>query len=227
MGLPKTGVAFSFPIPGLVSQADTKLLITNPTIAAGDFVVWNPNGAGSYDNLATTPTAIGAGAGVLISLSATEMGYLVGNGILVKWEDAAGAQWCSGGATIIPSARNLEDLAYPTTTGRSMDVDANGGVEVGSFQADAIDAGAIKADAVTKIQAGLSTLDADDVHDEVIEGALTFRQMMRIILAACANVLSGGGTTTITIKDLANTKPRITATVDSSGNRTNVTLDGS
>jgi hypothetical protein len=40
-------------------------------------------------------------------------------------------------------ARVADDFAYPTTSGRAMDVDASGGVEVGSFQAGAITAAAI------------------------------------------------------------------------------------
>ena len=69
-----------------------------------------------------------------------------------------------------------DDLAWPTVTGRSIDTDANGGVEVGAIQNDvitaasiavgaiaadafaagAIDAAALAADAVTEIQAGLA-----------------------------------------------------------------------
>lgn len=68
---------------------------------------------------------------------------------------------------------------------------------------------------------------ADAVHSEVIEGALTFKEMVRIFLAVLANKSSGGGTTTITFRDEADTKDRIVGTVDESGNRSAVTLDGS
>lgn len=67
----------------------------------------------------------------------------------------------------------------------------------------------------------------DAVLDEVVEGALTLRQILRVSLAALANKVAGGGTTTITFRDLADSKARITATVDANGNRTAVTLDGS
>ena len=59
------------------------------------------------------------------------------------------------------AARQLVDLAYPTTSGRSMDVDASGGVEVGSFQAGAITAAAIATDAI----------DADAMADGAITAA--------------------------------------------------------
>ncbi|MFH1596714.1 MAG: hypothetical protein ABIG94_10160 [Pseudomonadota bacterium] len=38
---------------------------------------------------------------------------------------------------------------------------------------------------------------------------------------------SGGGTSTVKFRDHADSKDRIIATVDSSGNRTDVILDGS
>jgi len=51
--------------------------------------------------------------------------------------------------------------------------------------------------------------------------------MLRIILAAVAGKASGGGTATIKFRDQADTKDRITATVDVDGNRTLVVVDGS
>lgn len=61
----------------------------------------------------------------------------------------------------------------------------------------------------------------------VIEGSYTAQEMLRLIASALAGELSGAGTTTITILGVDGTTDRITATVDASGNRTSVTLDGS
>jgi len=72
----------------------------------------------------------------------------------------------------------------------------------------------------------LSASGIDAILDDVLEGTLTVRQAMRIILAAAAGKSTGGGTGTIYFRDLADTKNRIKATVDSNGNRTSVTLDG-
>ena len=58
------------------------------------------------------------------------------------------------------------------------------------------------------------------------ETSLTIRQALRLVLAATAGKLSGAATTTITIRNVGDTKDRITATVDTSGNRTAVTTDG-
>lgn len=67
---------------------------------------------------------------------------------------------------------------------------------------------------------------ADTVLDEIVEGTLTMRQVMRILLAALAGKSSGGGTVTLTFRDIADSKARITATVDTSGNRTAIVRDG-
>lgn len=65
-----------------------------------------------------------------------------------------------------------------------------------------------------------------DIFGYTVEGAMTFLQSIRISLSALARKSAGGGTATITFKDGADTKARITATVDANGNRTAVTVDG-
>lgn len=58
-----------------------------------------------------------------------------------------------------------------------------------------------------------------------VDNNLTLIQSMRLVVAALAGKVSGAGGTTITIRDTADTKNRIVATVDSNGNRTALTLD--
>lgn len=65
----------------------------------------------------------------------------------------------------------------------------------------------------------------DDVWDEALEGSYTARQLNRLYTAALAGKLSGAATTTVNIRDTADSKNRISATVDSDGNRSSVTLD--
>lgn len=72
----------------------------------------------------------------------------------------------------------------------------------------------------------LSAAGIDAIIDDVIEGSLTLRQAIRIYLAALAGKSTGGGTSTLTFRDNADSKARITATVDADGNRTAITLDG-
>lgn len=67
--------------------------------------------------------------------------------------------------------------------------------------------------------------EVDAVWDEVVDGATTARQSMRVQNSALAGKASGLGTTTAVFRDLADTKDRISATVDADGNRTAVTRD--
>lgn len=106
----------------LVSQANTKLMQVNPTIAAGDFKVSIDGGA--LANLGTLPTVTpAAGSMVKITLSTTEM---AGANATVVCSDAAGAEWCDLTINIPTAARQVDDLAYPATSGRSLVVDAAG-----------------------------------------------------------------------------------------------------
>jgi hypothetical protein len=66
---------------------------------------------------------------------------------------------------------------------------------------------------------------ADAVHDEVVDGTFTFRESTRLQNSAAAGKASGAGTTNYVLRDLADTKDRIDATVDALGNRTAITRD--
>jgi len=88
----------SYPVRGsiykfataLVSQADTKLLKSNPTLASGD--VKASTDGGSFANLGTLPTVTpSSDRRVQVTLSASEMG---GQQVEVAFVDAAGAEWC-------------------------------------------------------------------------------------------------------------------------------------
>ena len=118
---PKKNAAYKFYV-ALVDQSNTKLLKANPTIAAGDFKVSTDGGA--FANLTTLPSANpAAGRAVMIDLSAAEMN---GDNIVVQCVDAAGAEWCDLLLNIQTTARQIDDLAYPATSGRSLAVDASG-----------------------------------------------------------------------------------------------------
>ena len=60
---------------------------------------------------------------------------------------------------------------------------------------------------------------------ETIEGTYTLKDAIRIILAFAAGKVSGGGTASIKFRSTGDDVDRIQATVDSSGNRTAVTLN--
>jgi hypothetical protein len=65
------------------------------------------------------------------------------------------------------------------------------------------------------------------LHEYVVEGVLTFEEVQRIKLAILGGKSTGGGTLNPKFRDVADGKDRMDATVDTVGNRTAVTLDGS
>lgn len=105
---------------------------------------------------------------------------------------------------------------------------AAGGIAAASFAAGAIDASAIAADAIGSSE--LATTAVTEITDAIlaltIETGLTLKNALRVIAAAAAGKLSGAATATVVIRNAAaDDKNRVTATVDSSGNRSAVSLD--
>ena len=83
------------------------------------------------------------------------------------------------------------------------------------------------------IAAGGTTLTSQDITNivnaifaHIVENGETFEEQLRLVRAEAAGKLSVSGTT-VTIRDAADGKDRITATVDANGQRTSVSTDGS
>jgi hypothetical protein len=72
-----------------------------------------------------------------------------------------------------------------------------------------------------ELQTGNALLDLPDG----VETGLTVRQGFRLMAAALAGKASGMGTATGIFRNPGDTKNRITATIDASGNRTAITTD--
>jgi hypothetical protein len=86
-------------------------------------------------------------------------------------------------------------------------------VAVASLAANSITASALAADAV------------DEILDEAIgDSTITMRQALRVLLAGMAGKLSGAATSTITIRNVADSQDVVVATVTADGNRTAVTV---
>jgi hypothetical protein len=66
---------------------------------------------------------------------------------------------------------------------------------------------------------------ARGVWQEVLDSGYSAEELMRLFASILAGKVSGAGTGTETFRDLADTKARIVATVDASGNRTALTRD--
>ncbi len=152
--------------------------------------------------------------------------------VTAGWPQVEVASYAAGEAPLQPTVagRTLDistggeagiDWANVGTQGATVNLAATtlgilGAASIGasSFAASAIDANALAASAV------------DEILDDTLEGSMTVRQALRIILSAVAGKLSGAATTNVLIRDIGDTKNRIDATVDAAGDRTAITLDG-
>lgn len=111
---------------GLPSQADNKLFQVNPTLAAGDVKVSIDGGA--FNNLNTLPVVTPAsGRAVKVTVSVAEM---TADNVQIVFSDAAGAEWCDLLINIQTTTRQINDLMFPNTSGRGVDVTATGAVGI-------------------------------------------------------------------------------------------------
>lgn len=124
--------------------------------------------------------------------------------------------------------------AKKTQTFRVVAAEATAGVA----EVDVTSINNVSASSVTTVKnvVGLTTADSisalttaavDNILDRSagVESTMTLRQTLRLILSSTVAKLSGAATTTVTIRDIGDTKNRITATVDANGNRSSVTTD--
>ena len=152
---PKKNTAYTCYI-SLISQANTKVMQSSPTLETGDFKV--SIDGGTLTNLTTLPSVSPASSKmVVVSLSSSEMN---GDNITIVCSDAAGAEWCDLVLNLQTTARQLDDLAYPATSGRSLAVDTSGQVTAGTLANNAITAAAIAADAITAAKIADGAIDA-------------------------------------------------------------------
>lgn len=162
--------------------------------------------AGYLDKLQYLPAvAAGAAGGVFIAgaNAATSVTTALTANITGNLSGSVGS--VTGGVTLandaITAAKFDESTAFPLA---SADTGATAVARSGDLSSDA------------EI--------ADAVLDEAVEGAHTMRQLLRLMAAALFGKASGGGTATVTFRNLADNGDRIVATVDANGNRTAVTL---
>lgn len=171
-------------VTGLTDGAFTKLLSRNGVTSAVTVTVAEV-GSGRY-SVAFTPNATGQWT------------------VTVRHATYAPRGWKG---TVDVRARDPDDLAFPTVSGRSLDVDASGGVEVGSFQtgsltsaafaAGAIDAAAIATDALGALELAADAVAeiADAVWDEARAGhvaAGSFGQGVASVVGSVGSVAAGG-----------------------------------
>lgn len=106
-------------------------------------------------------------------------------------------------------------------------IGVNPGQQISFIQSTAGGNANITAGTITTVTNQLTAATiAAAVWAYVVEGSFTAVNYIRIFASALGGKASGLATTTATFRDTGDTKARITATVDTSGNRTAVTLDG-
>lgn len=243
---PKKNAAYKIYICLYDSSGD---IVNNPTIAAGDFKV--STDGGTVGNLATLPSVAPASSDqVMIDLSADEMN---GDNVHIIYKDQTSPKaWQDGDITIHTTARQIDDLAFPTTSGRGIDVETGGTVGLDFANINAASApttltnitvptvttltghtaqtgdafARLGAPVGASISADIAAITAPTVAQilaGVVEGTVTVKQALQVLLAVLAGKASGGGTTTITFRDTTDAVNRVAMAVDADGNRTNVT----
>ena len=149
---------------------------------------------------------------------AGSFGKAVGDGVTA---------WVTGNTTTPPTADAIAEQVWTEATGDHT-VAGSFGKAVGDgvtawVTATSVEASTVANSAVDSIADGI--LDrADGVEPASAGTERTVREALRLILSAACGKVSGADGTTITFRDTNDSKARITATVDSDGNRTSVTL---
>lgn len=105
----------------------------------------------------------------------------------------------------------------------NMSGSASGGATVG---ATIYATGALSGTIAPAVELEASAFSSYLLDQEDVESGLTLRKALRLIAAATAGKVSGAEGTTVTIRNpVADSKDRIIATVDASGNRSGVSYD--
>lgn len=124
---PKKNSAFIM-YAALVDASDSRRFKSGPTIASGDFKVSKDGGA--FATLTNLPVA--TGVAVQLSLTSTEMN--ADNVTISCIDQTSPPEWLDQVINVQTSARQIDDLTFPATTGRSMVVDASGLVDANAVK---------------------------------------------------------------------------------------------
>lgn len=251
--LSKYGVARKIRIPMVKRGVVDHAVSADWTPVAGDVKLSKDGGAAA--NVTNLPTAIAMGNSTLweFSLTATEMeaeqvNVTIADSATKAVEDSGFDVETYGNA----SAQHAFDLDTPAASLDAAAVRAAVGLASANLDTQlSTIAGYIDTEIATILAAvdaevaqiktktdnlpaspaaagdsmALTTAAVDAILDEVVEGSTTMRQMLRGFASALLGKASGLNTATAKYRDLADTKDRISGTVDVDGNRAAVTLD--
>lgn len=230
MNILKQSTAATIKLGPFIDDTDGKTAETGLTIAQAD-VRLSKNGGDFAQKNSTTSTTHDENGYYDISLNATDTGTLgrlrvavSKSGALPVWQDFLVVTanvydtLCSTDSLDV----NVTSLADDVITAAKFD-------ESTAFPLTSADSSTTR---VARVGADGDTLEtlSDEIaakmaSSEVIEGTYTLKDAIRIILAFAAGKVSGGGTASIKFRSMGDDVDRIQATVDSSGNRTAVTIN--
>ena len=187
-----------------------------PGASTGLFISGSNTGTTTIGSIVAGATAIGS---LAVSGTTTFTGALSatnnGNNFLIN-----GATPGSSGGLLIIGNNNGAPVAF--TSGLTTNITGNLSGSVGSVT------GNVGGDVAGNVAGSIIGMSASNIASTLlgtaVDGTTTVAQSVRLANSALGGKASGLATTTATYRDLADTKDRIVATVDSSGNRSAVTL---
>lgn len=208
---------------GSPAETDTPIAVGQVEWSGTAFV---PTGAILEDT-----AVIGAGGAGLTALgTAAELAKVPKSDSNVTWNATAAAQIQTEATDALNAydpptntemeARTIAAASYATASGVSaVETDTQ---DLQSRIPAALIGGRIDA---TVDATGMESGAIDAILDDTIgDGTLTLRQALRVLIAGMAGKLSGAATTTVTIRNTADSANVIVATVDADGNRSAVTV---
>ncbi len=208
----KAGIPSGYRAPGawLLPMKDGALASRKEMQAAGALTAAGAMGVNGSMSVAATGSLAATGALIVsgaVTMAAT--GALTAN--VVAALSAAVTMAASG---TLDAALNAAGFAATSMSG------------TGSLTITSYATGAMSMSIAPAVTLEAEAFSAQLLDSELVELGMTVREALRLITAAVAGKISGGGTGTITIRNaVADTKDRIVATVESDGDRTAITYD--
>jgi len=216
---------------------DPTASVTVTDLAAGDIEIHKDGGVvqrASDSGVTVTINFDGVTGNHIISIDLsdnTDAGfYSSGSRYLVRLE---GITVDSGTINAWIGGFSIGCTLRPTVSGRTLDVTATGtsGVDWGNVenQGSSVDLSSTAIDLCDEVTiiSGLSNPAVNQITTGilamVIEGTLTFANVQRLILSFATGKTTGNG---LKFRNVADTKDRLTYTVDANHNRTSVVRDG-
>lgn len=199
-----------------------------------------PNAAaaasGGVPVLGTNATAISFTGGMTISKTTGDAltlssGGSNGNGLAVSGNGSGAGVTFTGGATgngmsVVGGGTSGDGINVTTTLGHGMNLAPVGANKHGLFATGGYGGTGDGIRAVAGI-GGVAIRGLDAAWSTTIEGSYSALQFMRLMGAALLGKASGLDTSSPVFRDTGDSTNRISATVDTNGNRTGVTLDAS